>query len=190
MSRIRFDEFDIRRVVFDEGEKLTNIYTRYNVRYKYSTDFVSDLRMTTQSASSLLRCTYIGNDNYGGHSATFVLDDDKFHSTMAAIGEKFKEHVSKKGINYPISEDSSKLYCKMIESSKSERVYTEFYTHNDDNEIIITPIDDLRAPLDMRPIFTVYFTVGPTINTKVQIYKAYYKKLGPNAGDYDLAFKD
>lgn len=191
MSRIRFDEFDINRVVFDDGEKIKNNYVRYNVRYRYGTDFVSDLRMTTQLASSLLQCTYIGKDNYGGHTATFILDDDTVYSILAAIGEKFKEHVGKKkGINYPISEDASKLYCKMIESSKSERVYTEFYTHDEDNEITVTPIEDLKGPLDMRPIFTVYFTVGPTINTRVQISKAYYKKLEHKNGDYDLAFKD
>lgn len=191
MNRIKFNELDIDRVVFDEGEKIRNIYTRYSVRYKYGSDFVSDLRMTTPSASSLLRCTYIGKDNFGGHSATFVLDDDKFYSILASIGEKFKEFVGKKkGINYPISEDSSKLYCKMIESSKSEKVYTEFYTHEEDNEIVTTPIESLKGPLMMRPIFTVHFIVGPTINMKVQIYKSYYKKLERQNGDYDLAFKD
>jgi hypothetical protein len=189
MNRIRFNDFDIKRVVFDEGDKIRNIYTRYNVRYKYSNDFVADLRITTPTASSLLTCTYIGKDNFSGHTATFILDDDKFYTILASIGELFKEYINKKkGVNYPISEDSSKLYCKMIESA--EKVYTEFYTQGDDSEIVTTPIEELKGPLMMRPIFTAHFIVGPTINMKVQIYKSYYKKVERQHGDYDLAFKD
>ena len=106
MNRIRFNDFDIKRVVFDEGDKIRNIYTRYNVRYKYSNDFVADLRITTPTASSLLTCTYIGKDNFNGHTATFMLDDDKFYTILASIGELFKEYINKKkGVNYPISED-------------------------------------------------------------------------------------
>jgi hypothetical protein len=191
MSRIRFDEFDIGRVTFDVGEKFMNKYTRYGVKYKYNNDFLGDLRMTTQTATSLLECTYIGMDKFGsGHSVTLSLDDDKFYTIAAKIADKFKDHINrKKDINIPISDDFSKLYCKLIES-KTGRIYTEFYTHEEDGDIINTPVEDLKAPLSVRPIFTMQFIVGPTVNMKVQIAKSYYKKVKHTNDNYDLAFRD
>lgn len=191
MSRIRFDEFDIDRVTFDVGEKFMNKYTRYGVKYKYNNDFVGDLRITTATATSLLECTYIGMDKFGsGHSVTLLLDDDAFYTILAKVGDKFKDHINrKKEINIPVSDDFSKLYCKLIES-KSGRIYTEFYTHEEGGDIINTPVEDLKAPLSVRPILTLQFIVGPTVNMKVQIAKSYYKKIRYNNDNYDLAFKD
>lgn len=191
MSRIRFDEFELDRVSFDVGEKFMNKYTRYSVKYQYNNDFVGDLRMTTQTASSLLECSYIGMDKFGsGHSVTLILDDDRFYSIAAKIADKFKNHINrKKDINIPVSDDFSKLYCKLIES-KSGTVYTEFYTHEEGGDIINTPVEELKAPIMVRPIFTMQFIVGPTVNMKVQIAKSYYKKVKYNNDGYDLAFRD
>jgi hypothetical protein len=169
MSRIRFDEFDLDRVSFDVGEKFMNKYTRYGVKYHYNNDFIGDLRMTTQTASSLLECSYIGMDKFGsGHSVTLILDDDKFYSIAAKVADKFKNHINrKKDINIP-----------------------EFYTHEEGGDIINTPVEELKAPIMVRPIFTMQFIVGPTVNMKVQIAKSYYKKVKYNNDGYDLAFRD
>jgi hypothetical protein len=69
-------------------------------------------------------------------------------------------------------------------------VYTEFYTHEEGGDIINTPVEELKAPIMVRPIFTMQFIVGPTVNMKVQIAKSYYKKVKYNNDGYDLAFRD